>query len=156
MQINMNAQEDHQGKLKSDQKTLGGSRSTSLSLKHILVGDDEPTARKLLGMVLEDYYKVTTCGSVDEAEQALEESEFDLVVSDYLMPDKTGIDLANFIKVKKLFITLILITGHGAEEVEKMAMAAGVSVILAKPIDEKLLIETIDGLLEKKSNDFNV
>jgi len=145
----MNAQEDHQGKLKSGEKTQGGSRSTSLSHCNILVVDDEPTARKLLGMVLEDHYKVTTCGSVDEAQKALQENEFDLVISDYLMPEKTGVDLANFLKLKKLPIPLILITGHGAEELEKSAMDAGVSIILAKPIDEKLLIETIDGLLEK-------
>ena len=60
----------------------------------ILIADDDKTCRDSIQKVLErEGHTVRTADSVDGALEALGASHFDLVVCDYRMPDKTGVDL---------------------------------------------------------------
>ena len=87
--------------------------------KTVLVVDDEALATKLLKLILEDNYQVIISGSVDEAEKILQKKCIDLVVSDYQMPNKTGLDLAWSVKSNSSLIPFILITGRGLQEVAR-------------------------------------
>jgi Response regulator containing CheY-like receiver, AAA-type ATPase, and DNA-binding domains len=61
---------------------------------HILVIDDEPDIRNLIGDILEDEdYEVSTADSAAAAHQARHECRHDLILLDIWMPDTDGVTL---------------------------------------------------------------
>ena len=59
----------------------------------ILVVDDDPLSRRWLERDLSREHEVSTVGSVDEAVAALRRRDFDVILCDVMMPDRTGRDL---------------------------------------------------------------
>jgi len=63
---------------------------------HILVVDDERTHRNVIAFSLTKAgFKVSAAASVTKALMLAEHSHFDLVITDYFIPDYTGTDLAS-------------------------------------------------------------
>lgn len=78
----------------------------------ILCVDDENNPLVLRKLVLEKAgYEVVTAGSGKEALQLAGERTFDLVLSDHLMPEMNGAELAQAIKTKQPNLPVILISG---------------------------------------------
>ena len=62
----------------------------------ILLADDEEKILKTLGRALrDDGHEVTTAPNAKEAARLLGERSFDLLIIDFLMPDRTGLDVAD-------------------------------------------------------------
>lgn len=74
-------------------------------MKKILIVDDYPEFLEGLSYVLKDHYEVTTAGNLTEAKKQLSTTSFDVICSDYAMPDGTGLDLLEFCRHEK-FSTL--------------------------------------------------
>jgi len=113
----------------------------------VLVIDDEPQACKLLKAILNDNYDVFICGSVAEAEDVLQNYSCELIITDYKMPGKTGIDLARFVLLEKLSIPILMITGHGSVELSGQANKYGIKTILNKPYTPAELKSAIENVL---------
>ena len=62
-------------------------------MKKILIVDDYPDILEGLSYALKDHYKVTTAGNLTEAKKEVSTTAFDVICSDYAMPDGTGLDL---------------------------------------------------------------
>jgi DNA-binding NtrC family response regulator len=76
----------------------------------ILVADDDKTCRDSIQKVLErEGHLVETAGNVDGALEALDRSHFDLVVCDYRMPGKTGVDLLVELKNRRSQVPVLMI-----------------------------------------------
>lgn len=121
---------------------------------NILLVDDEPIVREVMADFL------TIIGHhVDEVDdglsglQAIRAGAYDVVFTDIRMP---GIDGIEFLKqVKAIFpnLPIIVITGHGSEDTEREAIAAGATGYLNKPIaftDARRIIEEIFPYNERK------
>ncbi len=109
----------------------------------ILVTDDEETCRDSIQMVLErEGHEVETVGSVDNALARLDSRKFDLVVCDYRMPGKTGIDLLTELAKRHSDVPVIIISGYADYGTEITARAMGAAELLRKPLHRKDLIET--------------
>src|SRR5437879_13845985 len=79
----------------------------------ILVADDEKACRDSIQKVLErEGHAVHTAESVDGAIEALGLNHFDLVVCDYRMPDKTGIDLLMELRRKESSVPVLMISAY--------------------------------------------
>ncbi len=80
-------------------------------------------------------YVYTITNSVSSAKKILSEETFDIIVSDYSLCDGTAFDIFGSAKTSPI----ILITGHGDEEIAVMAMKKGASDYLVKDEDSNYL-----------------
>ncbi len=74
---------------------------------------------------------------------------FDLIITDEAMPEITGTQLAREIKQSRPDIPIILVSGLGGTQLAKAAAAAGVSLLLRKPLQRRDLAESVARLLER-------
>jgi len=100
----------------------------------VLYVDDESTLLDIGKQVLEQSgdFTVTTATSVPEALRLLERERFDVIVSDYQMPEMDGIEFLVLVRTKFGEIPFILFTGKGREEVVIEALNAGADGYLQK------------------------
>src|SRR5262249_4021875 len=100
----------------------------------ILLVDDESTTQETLGFFLEaEGYRVATARSGAEALNRIEEQEFDVIVSDVIMPGVSGLDVLERSRALKPDIAVILITGHATLETAIEALRKGAGDYLQKP-----------------------
>jgi DNA-binding NtrC family response regulator len=112
----------------------------------VLVVDDEKMIRELLGETLSALgYKTITTKNYDEAIEALPEAGIDVVITDVILPDKSGVELIKYIRERHAQIPVLAISGKGIRE--DSVMEAGADGFLAKPfrigVVEDLIIRTL-------------
>ena len=111
---------------------------------HILVVDDEPNVRKVLGAMLEQAgYLTTRAATGDEALGLVRAQDPDLVITDLKMPGMDGLDLLRRLKEGFPEIPVILLTAHGTVEAAVEAMKQGALDFLAKPFDKTRVLEIV-------------
>lgn len=117
----------------------------------ILVVDDEPSARDTVADLLtDDGYTVTTSDDGRNALTLLEQTPFDLVISDLIMPGMSGIELTKQIKAANLDIPIIVITGFATIEHAVESMKAGAYDFITKPFNIDQIKITVNKALETK------
>ena len=122
----------------------------------VLVVDDEQEIRRLMSAILTRYitrYRihVTEAATAEEALAALELADFDLIVSDYSMPGKTGIDLLAIAHKRAPRTGRVLITALAQLDIGVEAINRGkVDGFLRKPWDNAALVALVDSLLETR------
>lgn len=106
----------------------------------ILYVDDEPGLLDLCRIFLEQTgeFRVDTAESAKEALAELEKTQYDAVISDYLMPVMDGIGLLKSIRQRYGDIPFILFTGRGREEVVIDALNNGADFYIQKGGDVKV------------------
>jgi len=121
--------------------------------EHILFVDDEETLTVLAKMLLEPLgYKVTTIQSSKEALALFQKApeQFDLVITDLTMPYMTGYALAQKLISFKPDIPVILCTGNDEMLVENKEKELSIKAVLTKPVNRKVLAETIRKVLDTR------
>ncbi len=104
----------------------------------VLVIDDEPDLRTLYELSLtREGYEVVTAGSVAQSLAALQERQFDAVVSDMQLPDGLGLEVLKFLAQAQRTERCVVITAHGSAENAVEALKAGAFDYLSKPVDLK-------------------
>nr|WP_242035759.1 MULTISPECIES: ATP-binding protein [unclassified Leptolyngbya] len=121
---------------------------TSLKNVSVLVVDDETDDRELLKIVLECAgAHVKAVGSVDEALQAIHQSQPDVLVSDVRMPDQDGYSLIRQLRsipIEQIRqIPAIALTAYSPDENSRKAMTEGYQLYLPKPIEPDALVAAI-------------
>lgn len=108
-----------------------------MTVSKILVVDDDRFARTLCRQILEeeDGFEVAEAESVDEGLEIIREEEIDLVISDLVMPDKTGLDMVEILRLEHPGLRVILITGYGTVESAVKAMKMGALDYIRKPLN---------------------
>jgi DNA-binding NtrC family response regulator len=112
----------------------------------ILVVDDESIQLKNLKVGLQtEGYSVVTAQSAKEAIAHVKNAvaaPFDLIITDYLMPDISGLDLLKSQRKQAQFIPVILMTAYGKKELVIEAMQHQCSGFIEKPFSlEQILLE---------------
>ena len=118
----------------------------------ILVVDDEPNMLRLLKTILMDKtgYEVTTTNNPLEVSKLLQESHYDLVVTDLKMPLVDGIDLIGIVKNIDDAMPIIVITAYGTIETAEEAIQKGAYDFITKPFRKETILITIKRALEWK------
>lgn len=120
----------------------------------VLHVDDDPAVVQLVGAFLEQN-GVETVGvtSAREALDRLETERIDCLVSDYDMPELTGLDLLAAVRESDEELPFILFTGKGSEEIASEAISAGVDDYLQKkttPDQYEVLYQRIRTHVDKR------
>ena len=120
----------------------------------ILIVDDSSTMRRIIGNVVmqlgfakEDF---------DEAEDGvkawklLNESQYDVILTDWNMPNMNGLELVKKVRAEGSHKTtpIIMITTEGGKSEVITALKAGVNNYIVKPFSAEILKEKLDGLVK--------
>jgi DNA-binding NtrC family response regulator len=118
--------------------------------ERILVVDDEPNMLRLLKTILMDKtgYEVVTTNNPLEVSKLLQESHFDLVITDLKMPLVDGMDLIDIIKKIKAGLPIVIITAYGTIETAEEAIQKGAYDFVTKPFRKETILITIKRALE--------
>ncbi|MCW3999219.1 MAG: hybrid sensor histidine kinase/response regulator [Candidatus Bathyarchaeota archaeon] len=97
---------------------------TKIKVLHV---DDDPAILSIAKEILEaeDKFQVESASSVEEAQRKLKEQPFEAIISDYEMPNKTGLQFLEEIRQQKNEIAFVMFTGRGREEVAVRALNLG-------------------------------
>jgi CheY-like chemotaxis protein len=111
--------------------------------QHILIVDDNRTNLLLLKEVLSDDYQLTTFTTPRKALESYMAGTYDLIISDLMMPEMTGIELLEQVRNLNSAIPFIIITANTEDQNEKDAYQAGVNDFLYKPVNIGSLLNTV-------------
>lgn len=103
-------------------------------MKVMLVDDDRESLSCLSKALLLNDFDVVTFESPNEAADSFEPGVYDAVISDFHLPDATGIDVLKAIKAKSPEIPVIIISGDPSPDTEKKSLKAGASAFFKKPL----------------------
>ncbi|MFX0095493.1 MAG: response regulator, partial [Candidatus Hodarchaeota archaeon] len=120
----------------------------------ILHVDDEPQFLKLAKTYLEKISAEISLDSTNSPYNALRQldnQEYDVIISDYVMPELNGLELLNEIRKRGNPIPFIILTGRGREEVVIEALNLGVDYYLQKGADPKSLFAELFGIIQKEA-----
>lgn len=120
--------------------------------RHVLFVDDEPGLAAIVQrLLLLEGFDVTVCSGGEEALSAFDPDRHDLVVTDYGMPDLTGVQVAAAIKRRAPNIPILLVTGWGSD-LDASAPPPGVSAVIGKPFRLATLVEAVRSALGVSSS----
>jgi len=118
-------------------------------VRRILVVDDEELVRDLTVLVLERAgYEVISAASARQALELVETHSIDLVVSDVVMPDLTGVELLAEMRERRPDLPVVLMTG-GSPDPERTtnALELGAAGIVFKPYSHAELRDAVAAAL---------
>ena len=117
----------------------------------ILYVDDEPELLEIGQTFLQKYWNltVTTVTSAEEALQRLEISPYDIIVSDYQMPEMDGITFLKTLRNSHFLEPFILFTGRGREEIVIEALNNGADFYLQKGGHPKAQYAELANMIQK-------
>src|SRR5690348_14082928 len=98
----------------------------------LLIVDDEKTQREGLRAALEDHYDVYLAEDAKAATELLEKEHFDVMLTDFRLPNEDGMKLIARAKSLSKPPVCILMTAYGSEELAVEAMKKGADDYIAK------------------------
>ena len=115
----------------------------------VLVADDSGVMRKILIRSLNacGVNDIVEAGDGVEALSRFSEHQFNLVLTDWNMPNKTGLEVLQSIRGAGSKVPVIMITTEAEASRVKEAIGAGVTDYLAKPFENDMLRAKLDKLV---------
>ncbi len=118
---------------------------------HVLFVDDEQMLHTLFTRLFKRFdIQLTHCMSALQAVDLLEEHAFDLVITDFMMPDMDGVELLAHIRETYPSVRVIMITAHANVQHAVRAMKTGAIDYIPKPFSTDELMERVQRLLEEE------
>jgi two-component system NtrC family response regulator len=113
---------------------------------NILIIDDEQTQREILtGYLKKKGYHLFSAASGEEGIKLIKQYTVDIVLSDFKMPDKTGLEVLEEVKSINPEINFVIITAYSTVENAVKAMRLGAYDYISKPVD----LDELDIMIEK-------
>lgn len=121
----------------------------------ILVVDDFSTMRRIIKNLLRElgFNNVSEADDGKTGLSALQNSEFDFVITDWNMPGMAGIDLLKAVRAddKLKSIPVLMVTAEAKKEQIIQAAQSGVNGYVVKPFTAQTLKEKIDKIFERSA-----
>lgn len=112
----------------------------------LLIEDDKDVLDTMVRHLEHLGYRVITAEDGMEGLKKLDSEDYDLVITDIVMPYVSGVGVVGAIKTRKPNIPVIAVTGYGKEP-EAAAMEKKADMVLAKPVKMSVLKDHISKLL---------
>lgn len=130
-------------------------REFDVGPRSVLLVEDSVGGRKTLHAVLSEAgHDVTVAGDVERALDQVERREFDLILSDYRLPGRSGLDLMHLVQLassgRNRHTPFIIMTGEASPHLRTVALEAGATDFLRKPVATRQLLQAIADAVTKK------
>ena len=127
------------------------------SSPHLLLAEDDPTIRQMLGVMLaKSNYRLDVAEDGRKAVEMWETGEYDLVLMDIQMPLMNGFEATRAIREKERkrggHTFIIAMTAHASKDDEKRCLAADMDAFISKPIDFKECLRLIGQTIKQESS----
>ncbi|MBK1644640.1 phosphate regulon transcriptional regulatory protein PhoB [Thiocapsa imhoffii] len=122
----------------------------------ILVVDDEPDIRELIRFALEGAgHRVLEAGHADEARRLLGSDSPDLILLDWMLPGRSGLELAQQLKQnpKTRTVPIIMVSARGEEDDRIKGLETGADDYIAKPFSPRELVARVKAVLRRARPD---
>jgi len=118
-------------------------------MKKILIIDDEKSIRTTFRIFLEKSgYLATTSPSADDAYDKIINGDFDLIITDCIMPKTSGLELLRNLRNENISTPVIIMTGEPTSENQALAFEIKASAYLAKPISKETLLIAVSKIFK--------
>jgi two-component system, OmpR family, alkaline phosphatase synthesis response regulator PhoP len=127
-----------------------------MSIKKVLIADDEPDILEILSFNLKaEGYEVVTAKNGDEAIDKAKQHKPDLIILDVMMPGKNGMEVCNILRSQPDFLAtlIIFLTAMSDEGSEIKGLETGADDYITKPISPKVLISKVNALFRRINKD---
>lgn len=121
---------------------------------NLLLVDDHQIIRDGLKRILQFYYPgivISEAGSAEVAFEMIASSEFDLIISDYSLPGKSGLDLIKFVLKEKPGVPVLILSMHPEEQYGLPVLKAGAAGYINKTAGADIIIEAINTVMDGKT-----
>jgi DNA-binding response OmpR family regulator len=115
----------------------------------ILVVDDEPNIREVVGLYLRrDGHEVVSASDGEEALEVFSRGEPDLVVLDLMLPKLGGLEVCRRMRARRR-VPLIMLTARGEEEERVVGLSLGADDYVVKPFSPRELAARVGAILRR-------
>lgn len=122
-----------------------------MSERLLIVEDEETLCESLKRVLVKDGYEVDTVGSAEAALLKIEDTVYDLVISDIILPGIDGIELLRRIREKLQDQIVIIVTAYASIETAVGALRAGAYDYVIKPIIHEEIKRVVRNALRERS-----
>jgi CheY-like chemotaxis protein len=136
----------HDGDGQDEKVDRQPERAISTHRRVLLVDDHLDTCIGMKRMLERRGYIITLAHTAQQAVEEVRTNDFDLLISDIGLPDRSGYDLMREVRLNK-HLPAIALSGFGSEQDVAEAREAGFAEHLTKPINFERLEKTIQQLL---------
>ncbi|MEP0708418.1 cell cycle two-component system response regulator CpdR [Parvibaculum sp.] len=117
-------------------------------MARILLAEDDESMRRFLAKALENAgHEVISFGKGDEAHGCLKQDVFDILLTDIVMPEMDGIELARLAAELDPTLKIMFITGFAAVALNPEVSAPREAKVLSKPFHLRDLVAEVDRLM---------
>lgn len=128
-----------------DDERITAADNYKSRISNVLVVDDDIEICRVLCEILQlEGIETTACRSAYAALEAMQESTFQLVITDWAMPGMSGYELITEIQGKYPDVQVALITGWGHDLVEKQKQLSGLKAIISKPFGLRDILSLVE------------
>jgi two-component system OmpR family response regulator len=114
----------------------------------ILIVEDEVTLNKTIAEGLQEFgYQTDSSENYKDAEYYVGIRNYDLVLTDWMLPDGDGVDLISLVKQKAPRTACVILSAKDDKESEIKALKAGADDYIKKPFDFDILVARIEARL---------
>ena len=118
----------------------------------ILIAEDDGALCRLLAATLRaEGDSATTCADGEEAADAFERGNFDLVITDIMMPKLDGFALAELIRGKDAQVPILFMTARDDKPSKQLGFKLGIDDYVTKPFDIDIFLLKIKAVLRRSA-----
>ena len=132
--------------------TVKKLKKSSLGKAHLLVVDDEADFAKMIQKTLvQAGYRVDAATNATQAIAMQRKHSYDLALVDMRMPEMTGLELLQYLKVRDKRMFVMIMTAYGSFSIGIESLRRGACDYLAKPFQLKTLKEKVAEALTRRA-----
>lgn len=121
-------------------------------MKRILIVEDEPEIREMIRYILEPQgYLLSEVDNAQDARKFLSEQTFDLILMDWMLPGRSGLEFTQEIKQKsqKIYPPVIMLTARADESDKVEGLNSGADDYITKPFSPRELAARIKAVIRR-------
>ena len=117
---------------------------------HVLIVEDDKRVAELIGRVMqENSYRTTIAYDGLEALELVHSQDFDLIITDIILPKLDGVEFCRRVRVIKPNIPIIMLTALGTTNHKVEGLDAGADDYMVKPFEMKELLARVRAVLKR-------
>ena len=118
---------------------------------HIALVDDDPKIRELTAKYLSDQQlSIKTAANGSELDELMKNNNISLIILDLMMPEESGLNICQRLRVNNVDIPIIMLTAKGDEVDRIVGLEMGADDYLPKPFNPRELLARVNAILRRQ------